>query len=304
LVTLDGHGNGGLAYRGPGYCVTDYSYAYAEISSGFSTVPTYSWTVEVLTHETGHNLGSPHTHACSWNGNNTPIDSCGPTYNTQYTEGSCTVVANPTATVGGTIMSYCHLLSNVGIKFVNGFGPQPQRLIVNAINSASCVTGDSTALAFYTQQINGNVVQFTSSSTNATTLTWNLGNGQTGSGTPISQTYTATGTYRVCLKATNSCGSTQYCKDIVISSLSNPSFEAQHQGHWVQSPDSRELVWNEVLAPGIWILKVYNALGQCMGSKPITSQSVQWDGSGYAPGLYLMELQGESGVIVQKAWLR
>src|SRR4029079_15718221 len=39
--------------------------------------PTYSWNVEVCTHEMGHNMGSSHTHACVWNGNNTQIDDCG-----------------------------------------------------------------------------------------------------------------------------------------------------------------------------------------------------------------------------------
>jgi hypothetical protein len=39
-------------------------------------------------------------------------------------------------------MSYCHLLST-GINFANGFGPQPTALIVNNINSASCLTACS-----------------------------------------------------------------------------------------------------------------------------------------------------------------
>ncbi|MEP6794504.1 MAG: GEVED domain-containing protein [Saprospiraceae bacterium] len=108
------------------------------VSTSLSTTivpfPTYSWNVEVVTHEMGHNMGSPHTHACAWNGNNTAIDGCGP--QAGYSEG-CT---GPIP-ASGTIMSYCHLISGVGINFNNGFGPQPGNLIRNRFNTASCNTG-------------------------------------------------------------------------------------------------------------------------------------------------------------------
>ena len=95
------------------------------------TVPTYSWNVMVITHEMGHLMGSNHTHACVWNGNNTAIDGCA------ATEGSCARPTNPSN--GGTIMSYCHL-QGVGINFNNGFGPQPSAVILNKIaNAGSCL---------------------------------------------------------------------------------------------------------------------------------------------------------------------
>jgi hypothetical protein len=86
----------------------------------------------VVTHEIGHNLGSSHTHACVWNGNNTAIDGCGPTAG--YSEG-CTA-ALP---VAGTIMSYCHLVSGVGIDFNLGFGPQPGDRIRSEVYNAPCL---------------------------------------------------------------------------------------------------------------------------------------------------------------------
>lgn len=95
------------------------------------TVPTFSRQVKVVTHEMGHNLGSRHTHACVWNGNNTAIDGC-----SGFTEGSCATPGNPAG--GGTIMSYCDRTS-VGINFNLGFGPQPTTVIQNMINSAACV---------------------------------------------------------------------------------------------------------------------------------------------------------------------
>ena len=133
-------GNGGIAYVN-GLCGGNqiYSEGYAGISTYFNTVPTYSWSVEVVTHEQGHLMGSQHTHACAWNGNNTAIDGCGPAAGYAY-EGSCTGAPVPSG--GGTIMSYCHL-TGVGINFSLGFGPQPRAVILNRYNNALCLTSCS-----------------------------------------------------------------------------------------------------------------------------------------------------------------
>ncbi|MGB7926264.1 MAG: proprotein convertase P-domain-containing protein [Pyrinomonadaceae bacterium] len=130
LLTLQS-GFGGIAYR-PGLCNTGSAYAFSAIDPTFNTVPTYSWTVEVFTHETGHNLGSPHTQSCAWNGDNTAIDGCAAPEG-----GNCPRPGLPPG--GGTIMSYCHLTS-VGINFTLGFGPQPRNVILNRFNTVTCLT--------------------------------------------------------------------------------------------------------------------------------------------------------------------
>jgi len=122
---------GGVAYLA-GLC-NGWGYAYSFINSGYNNFPTYSWTINVVTHEMGHNLNSPHTHNCSaWTGG--AIDGCGPAAG--YTEGSCTPPPLPPA---GTIMSYCHLVSGVGINPALGFGTQPGNRIRSYINNASCL---------------------------------------------------------------------------------------------------------------------------------------------------------------------
>ncbi len=109
-----------------------YSFCGIHGDWGGSVMPTFSWDIEVMTHEMGHNYGSPHTHACVWNGNMTAIDGC-------YTvEGNCGNPGTPPA--GGTIMSYCHLAQGVGINLANGFGPQPGDVIRDGINNAPCAT--------------------------------------------------------------------------------------------------------------------------------------------------------------------
>jgi hypothetical protein len=127
-------GGGGVAYLDV-LCAKYWSVAYSGIAGSYQNVPTYSWTIMVMAHEMGHNLGSPHTHGCAWNGNNTKIDDCGG--NAGYSEGNCG--ANPPdPATGGTVMSYCHLRP-VGINLGEGFGPQPAALMISRIDGANCL---------------------------------------------------------------------------------------------------------------------------------------------------------------------
>lgn len=163
LVGRDPGGLGGVAVGINGICTQD-NFSYSDLSTSYNTVPTFSWTIEVITHELGHLMGSPHTHACVWNGNNTAIDGCGPTANASYTEGNCDLGPLPSQATGGTIMSYCHLL-NVGINFSNGFGPQPAARILGKVNSGTCLSTDcintciNTVAAISTSNITGGSAQ-------------------------------------------------------------------------------------------------------------------------------------------------
>jgi hypothetical protein len=139
LIGIDPGGLGGVAITINGLCSSN-NFSYADIFYNYATVPVFSWNVDCITHEFGHLLGSPHTHGCYWNGNNTAIDGCG--QQAGYNEGSCADGPIPSSTVKGTIMSYCHLISGVGINFNNGFGFQPKNVILNAIASSNCLSSD------------------------------------------------------------------------------------------------------------------------------------------------------------------
>ncbi len=105
-----------------------YGYGFSNTDGPIQPLPTYSWDVMVVSHEIGHNFGSPHTHSCSWPGG--PIDSC------YTTEGGC--YTGPVIPRNGTIMSYCHLTSG-GISLTKGFGPLPKTLIRTNAENASCM---------------------------------------------------------------------------------------------------------------------------------------------------------------------
>ncbi|MBN1633436.1 MAG: zinc-dependent metalloprotease [Ignavibacteria bacterium] len=111
-------------------------FAFSNIEPDYNGFPTYSWTVNCVTHEIGHNLGSMHTHACWWPlPNNTigALDSC------YYAEqGFCFPTPKPSV---GTIMSYCHLWIGQGgsVNFNLGFGPLPGDTIRLRYNQAGCL---------------------------------------------------------------------------------------------------------------------------------------------------------------------
>ncbi len=143
LVSRGAPTGGGIAYLDV-TCNKSFAFAYSYIYQNYSQFPTYSWTVMVIAHEMGHNLGSPHTHNCSWdvNGDGVAgemIDGCGP--QAGYSEGNCTTAPLPAN--GGTIMSYCHLIGGVGINLNNGFGPLPKARIQNRVYNATCLTACS-----------------------------------------------------------------------------------------------------------------------------------------------------------------
>lgn len=142
LIGIDEGGLGGLAPLA-GLC-SDYNMSYVDVQFEYEDVPLFSWNVEAMTHEMGHQFGSPHTHACEWNDDFTQIDACGDYAG--YQEGDCNSGILPENQ--GTIMSYCHLVWEVGINLANGFGPQPTAVMLDHINSSNCLgTGCTGACA-------------------------------------------------------------------------------------------------------------------------------------------------------------
>ena len=126
LCQLLGYSNDGVA--GPnGICHVDpdFSKCYSGIHPFAS-----NQSIIFICHELGHLLGSAHTHACVWNGNNTAIDGCA------AVEGNCPQPP-PAPDWTGTLMSYCF----PAFDPYDGFGPQPGNVIRNTVNAAdNCLT--------------------------------------------------------------------------------------------------------------------------------------------------------------------
>ena len=201
-------------------CNSFWGVAYSGIGSSYNDVPEYSWTIMVISHEIGHNIGSPHTHACVWNGDDTMIDGCGP--EAGYPQNpSCPV--GPLPPSGGTVMSYCHLIGSTGIDLGEGFHPQVADLFEDEVDNASCLgpcesfipTADFGVVS--TSLCAGTSVQFYSlSSDNATEWDWSFPGGSPSSSTDEHPevTYNTPGTYDVTLEVTSNAGITD---ELVIS---------------------------------------------------------------------------------------
>ncbi len=106
---LSGRGLGGGVAWLPGVCGS-YGYALSANLGGSFPYPLEdhrheNWDIMVVSHEFGHNIGSPHTHSVS-----PPLDGCG--------------IGDCSQAYGGTIMSYCHTcpggMSNIALRFHPG----------------------------------------------------------------------------------------------------------------------------------------------------------------------------------------
>ncbi len=120
-------GTGGIAWLN----VNCGSYAYGFSANLSNTtnynINSYSWNLDVVSHELGHNFGANHTHWCGWPGG--AIDNCA------SSEGGC---SNGPPVGSGTIMSYCHTTST-GKTLV--FHPLVEsNALEPGIEGASCYT--------------------------------------------------------------------------------------------------------------------------------------------------------------------
>ncbi len=122
-------GTGGIAWI-DGVC-NDYGFGFSSYLDNETSfvVPNYSWNLNVVGHELGHNFGSHHTHWCGWPGG--PIDNC------SDLEGNCSGYSNNPQGQLGTMMSYCHAISggSVTLEFhetVINYALSP------SLNAATC----------------------------------------------------------------------------------------------------------------------------------------------------------------------
>lgn len=148
LISYASSGAGGIAAGFSGICNSniDQSLCVTQTTTAFNTVPTYSRSVKVVTHEMGHLLGSRHTHACVWNGNNTSIDDYGNTSPggggavNPGSEGAACYVFPGKTNVPSTVMSYFDSRGWGNVDFNNGFGSQPGNVMRNAVTNGSCLS--------------------------------------------------------------------------------------------------------------------------------------------------------------------
>lgn len=107
----------------------------------------------------------------------------------------------------------------------NSPGTYPVTLIVastagnDTITTTDYITVGPDPVAGFTDLISGNDITFTNTSSDATSYSWDFGDGGSSTETDPIHTYASDGAYTVELIATNACGSDTLTEEIVISSL-------------------------------------------------------------------------------------
>ena len=224
---------GGIAWIG-GLCNPGGKYAFSNIYNSFSALPTYSWTVNVIAHEMGHNMGSQHTHWCGWQLTPTTkgrIDSCAAG---EPFAGSVNCSNTTKFKTNGTVMSYCHNLGAINLNL--GFGPLPGNAIRNSFNNAICLSGApvpkftvaGTRIACEGENINLNLTTPVSGGT----YSWTGPNGFVSSSQNPSipgATSLATGTYTATLSKSG-CTSDAKTIPVVVNGLNAPPINETFEG--------------------------------------------------------------------------
>ena len=144
---------GGIAYLDV-LCDSSYGYGVSQVYGSFDlSQPSQIWDALVVTHELGHNFGTPHTHCYS-----PPLDRC--------FSGEVGCYTGPVVASRGTIMSYCHLLagglSNIDLMF----GDVVRARIGQSVGAASCL---ATVAASTTTTTSTTLATSTTATTSTTT---------------------------------------------------------------------------------------------------------------------------------------
>jgi PKD repeat protein len=100
----------------------------------------------------------------------------------------------------------------------------------NTLTQTNYITVGTVPTAGFTNTTNLLTANFNNSSSNATSYTWDFGDGNTSNGASPSHTYGEDGTYTVTLTATNNCGNVVATQTVTVASLPTAGFSANTTG--------------------------------------------------------------------------
>jgi hypothetical protein len=153
-------------------------------------------------------------------------------------------------------------------------------------------------------------VQFdASASTGYTSLSWDFGDGTSGTGVNPSHTYLANGTYTVVLTATNDCGSTQFTFTVVVAGINIEESMLGQTLNLYPNPNSGNFrVEFEVEGEKEVELRIISILGQTVyQSKPSHASgkyNVEIDLSSQAAGVYILQITTDDGTVSRRVTVR
>jgi PKD repeat protein len=173
------------------------------------------------------------------------------------------------------------------------------------------VTVDPLPDASFTATDNGDgSVTFTSTSQNTTSLSWDFGDSNTSTASPVTHMYVANSTYTVVLTATNACGNDNSTTNVIVSVIglkdvaSNTSFEVYpNPGSGVFS------IKYGSNAGATFTIQVLNTVGEVVFTKEYAKTAaddlIPFDLSNFANGMYHIQVKDQhqllnSRIIINK----
>lgn len=161
-------------------------------------------------------------------------------------------------------------------------------------------TNGTKAHASFSLSVSGTTVNVTNISANTTANNWNFGDGGTATTLNASHTYTANGSYTITLISSNSCNSdtAKLVVNIIsasineVNSTSASVFPNPSSGSITVTMDNRN---NESFEAFI-----YNQEGKLIQHKTNVTRQEEFNLSGEASGIYLLQLKNDKKIISQK----
>jgi len=174
-------------------------------------------------------------------------------------------------------------------------------IAIDDIHIYECVLPESG----FTYAANGATIDFTNSSSGATSYVWSFGDGTNGTSANISHTYAVSGNYTVSLVATNDCGSdtTSQTISVTVDGIDDHSIDNSISC----SPNPGNGIFNLVINSSVSAktdLTIYNLTGSLIYQETIDGHSgklvKQIDISTFGKGVYYLHLNGKDINSVRK----
>ncbi len=148
------------------------------------------------------------------------------------------------------------------------------------------ITIEETPTADFTYQINGMDVNFTNTSVNGVTYTWDFGDGTSSTDMNPTHTYSQIGNYTVNLIATSANG----CNSIVnsqIITISDVGIDEYATNFTYNNPFTNSIILNSDIP--LVLIKVYSVSGQLMYEERPNSNQLNIETSNWESGLYILQ---------------
>jgi len=155
----------------------------------------------------------------------------------------------------------------------------------------------------------GYTVNFDATGSFGNTFSWNFGDGGTGSGITTTHTYFTNGTYTVSLVVDGDCGLDSISQTVIIEGIGTTDLALAKNLQVFPNPTTGEVQISLELAVASDVyLRILNPIGQQIMEKQFgkTENLLQYgfDLSGYAMGVYLLQIQTEAGIVTRRIVLQ